>query len=70
MFYALVCIIALCQERNNPEVGYVLENVNMSDDTRDNVVMDSQTIQYVLGTEVGGVQRSPARQLCQAKCFF
>ena len=52
LFYDLVCIIALCQERNNPEVGYLLENVNSIDDTRDNVVMDFQTIRYVLGTEV------------------
>ena len=37
---------------NNPEAGYLLENVNSSADTRDNVVMDSQTIRYVLGTEV------------------
>ena len=52
VFNDLVRIIALCQERNNPEVGYLLENVNSSYDTRDNVVMDSQTIRYVLETEV------------------
>ena len=52
LFYDLVRVIALCQEKNNPEVGYLLENVNSSDDTRDNVVMDFQTIRYVLGTEV------------------
>ena len=51
-FYNLIRIIALCEERNNPEVGYLLENVNGIDDTRDNVVMDFQTIRYVLGTEV------------------
>ena len=39
LFYDLVHVIALCQERNNTEVGYSLENVNSSDDTRDNVVM-------------------------------
>ena len=50
LFYDLVRIIALCQEINNPEVGYLLENVNSSDDTRYNVVMDFQTIRYVLGT--------------------
>ena len=33
-------------------MGYLLENVNISDDTKDNVVMDSQTIRYVLGAEV------------------
>ena len=52
MFYDLVCIIAFCEERNNPKVGYLLENVDSSDDTRDNVVMDFQTIRYVLGTQV------------------
>ena len=52
LFYDLVYNIALCQERNNPDVGYLLENVNFSDDTRDNVVMDFQTIRYVLGTKV------------------
>ena len=50
LFYDLVRIIALCQETSNPKVGYGLENVNNSDDTRDNVVMDFHTIQYVLGT--------------------
>ena len=34
------------------EQGYLLENVNSSDDTRDNVVMDFQTLRYVLGIEV------------------
>ena len=50
LFYNLVRVIALCQVRNNPKVGYLLENVNCSDGTRDNVVMDSQPIRYVLGT--------------------
>ena len=35
-----------------PRSGYMLENVNSSDDTRDNVVMDLQAMRYVLGTEV------------------
>ena len=39
LFYDLVRVIALWQERNNLEVGYLLENVNSSNDTRDNVVI-------------------------------
>ena len=52
MFYDLVHVIALCQERNIPKVGNLLENVYSSNDTRDSVVMDFQTIRYVLGTGV------------------
>ena len=52
LIYDLVHVIALCQAQNKPAVGHLLENVNISDDTRDNFVMDSQTIRYVLGTEV------------------
>ena len=52
LFYDLVRVITLCQAQNNPNVGYLLENVNNSNDTRDNVVMDSQTIRYVLGNVV------------------
>ena len=51
LFDDLVCIIALCKERNIPEVGCLLENVNSSDNIKDDVVMDSQTIRYYLGTE-------------------
>ena len=51
LFFDLVRVIALCQAQSDPDVGYLLENVNSSDDTRDNVVMDFQTIRYVLGTE-------------------
>ena len=52
LLYDLVRVITLCQAHNNPDVWHLLENVNSNDDTRDNVVMDSQTIRYVLGTEV------------------
>ena len=62
LFYDLVRIIALCHERNNPQVGYVMENVNHSDDTKDNVVMDFQTIRYVLGTKV--VTDAPRHTSC------
>ena len=40
LFFDLVRVIALCQAKNIPAVGYLLENVNISDDTIDNVVMD------------------------------
>ena len=52
LFFDLVRVIALCKAKNNPAVGYLLENVNSSDDMRDNDVMDFQTIRYVLGTKV------------------
>ena len=52
LFYDIVLVIALCQLHNIPDVGYLLENVNSSDDTRDNVVMDFQTVRYVFGTVV------------------
>ena len=42
LFYDIVLVIALCQLHNIPDVGYLLENVNSSDDTRDKFVMDSQ----------------------------
>ena len=51
-FLDLVRIITLCQEKNNPEVGCFLKNENSSEDARDNIVTDFQTICYVLGTEV------------------
>ena len=52
LFNDLVRVITLCLAQNDPNVGYLLKNVNNSDDTRDNVVLDSQTIRYVLGTNV------------------
>ena len=50
MFYDLVRIGALCKEINNLDVGNMLEDVQNRDDTRANVFMNYQTIQYVLGT--------------------
>ena len=33
LIHNLVRVITLCQAHNNPDVGYLLENVNSSDDT-------------------------------------
>ena len=50
LFIDLVRVIALCQAQNNTAIRFLLENLKSSNDTRDNVVMDFQTIRYVLGT--------------------
>ena len=44
--------MSLYQQKYNPEVGYLLRNVNSSGDGRQNVESDFEAVRYVPGKEV------------------
>ena len=60
----------LHQQKSSPEVGYLLENVNSSDDGRQNVESDFETVRYVLGKEVvtGAARHNSCAHKAQETC--